>query len=347
MDSTKKISIVVAAYNEEKYIGECLNSLIRQTYNNIEIIVVDDGSSDSTVEKVEKFSKQDSRIKLFSQQNSGLADARNSGIKLATGDYIGFVDGDDFLEADMFEKLVYEAKNENADIVCCSFNGVSEAGKYIRTHKITDERVKFDLKNNASAYYDIFLEGRNGIYSACNKLYNRQLIVEKNVYFEANRRYGEDVDFNLNYSQHAKYVVFIPNSLYNYRATSQSITRGYVKDALYRHLNWLNTIHKYIPNVADDSDRTLKLRKLSAENLLFSVYQEIIYNKTVDLAKFLTKTLEIDEYNRAYQDVTSEMITSKYDRILWRLLKSQKYKSFKLTALFRHNIINIRKSIFR
>ena len=100
-----KISIIVPVYNTEKYLSKCLNSLIKQTYKDIEIIVVNDGSKDKSLEIAKKFAKQDNRIKVFNKENGGLSSARNFGIEKASGEYIGFVDSDDYIKENMFEIL--------------------------------------------------------------------------------------------------------------------------------------------------------------------------------------------------------------------------------------------------
>ena len=116
---TYKVSVIVAAYNIEKYIARCLDSILNQTYKNLEIIVVNDGSSDNTGEIIDKYSEKDIRIKVIHKENSGVSSARNKGLDMSTGDYIGFVDGDDTLETDMYELLVSNAIKNNADISHC------------------------------------------------------------------------------------------------------------------------------------------------------------------------------------------------------------------------------------
>ena len=115
-----KISVVVPVYNVEAYLERCLDSLINQTLSDIEIICVNDGSTDSSPEKLEEFAKKDSRIKIINQENGGLSAARNTGIEAATGEYIGFVDSDDYVDLDFYEKLYNAATSHNADISCTS-----------------------------------------------------------------------------------------------------------------------------------------------------------------------------------------------------------------------------------
>ena len=115
-----KVSVIVPAYNVEGYINDCLESLVNQTLKEIEIIVVNDGSTDRTSEIISKFSAKDSRMKIINQENQGLSAARNNGMQQATGEYIGFVDSDDYIDLDFYEKLYEAAKTNDADISVAS-----------------------------------------------------------------------------------------------------------------------------------------------------------------------------------------------------------------------------------
>ena len=112
----KLVSVIIPAYNIEDYIGRCLDSIISQTYKNLEIIVVDDGSRDYTGEILDNYAKKDRRIKVIHKENGGVSSARNKGIEAAEGDYIGFIDGDDLIEPEMYKTLVDLLEEENADI---------------------------------------------------------------------------------------------------------------------------------------------------------------------------------------------------------------------------------------
>lgn len=126
-----KLSIIVPVYNVEKYLSKCLESLIHQTLQDIEIICVDDGSTDSSLEILKSFAKTDSRIKVFSQKNQGQSAARNLALKHAKGEYLGFVDSDDWVDLDYFEKLYRVAKSSNCDIACAGFKRCSRWKKSI------------------------------------------------------------------------------------------------------------------------------------------------------------------------------------------------------------------------
>ena len=122
-----KVSVIVPVYNVEKYISKCLDSLVNQTLKDIEIIVVNDGSPDNSQKIIDEYVKKyPDKVKSYIKENGGQGSARNYGIELSTGEYIGFVDSDDFVELDMFEKMYNKAKQDNSDIVICGSYNVSE-----------------------------------------------------------------------------------------------------------------------------------------------------------------------------------------------------------------------------
>ena len=143
------ISIIIPAYNIEDYIGTCLDSLLKQTYKNLEIIVVDDGSSDNTGKIVDEYTIKYKNIKVIHKKNAGVSAARNSGLDLASGDYIGFVDGDDTVDEEMFEILINNAIKYDADISHCGYKMVfpSRIDYYHNTGILVEQDNKLGLKD--------------------------------------------------------------------------------------------------------------------------------------------------------------------------------------------------------
>lgn len=165
------LSIIIPAYNIESYIGRCLDSLLNQTYEDLEIIVVDDGSTDNTLSIIKEYCNKDDRITVIHKENEGVSVARLTGMKKAKGEYVGFVDGDDIVEQDMFEFLMNNAKKYNADISHCGYvmdfpDGHSDY--YYNTGKII-------VQNNQRGLKDL-LEGKYIEPGLCNKIYKKKLI---------------------------------------------------------------------------------------------------------------------------------------------------------------------------
>ena len=180
-----KVSVVVPVYNIEAYIGRCLESLLNQDLKEIEIIVVNDGSSDDSPKICKNYARQHVNIKYISQRNQGLSAARNTGINAAKGEYIGFVDGDDFVNTEMFSTLYNNAKVNDVLISCCGCVEYYDNGK---THAQIASGI--NRKYNRNEALDLFLLERYYGVSACNKIYSKKLF--QNVKFPVGRLY-EDI----------------------------------------------------------------------------------------------------------------------------------------------------------
>ncbi|PTT32654.1 glycosyl transferase family 2, partial [Chryseobacterium sp. HMWF028] len=178
-----KVSIIVPVYNVENYLTKCLDSLVKQSISDIEIIVVNDGSRDNSEKIIEGFAqKYPEKIKAFTKENGGLSDARNFGIDKATGDYIGFVDSDDYVTETMFEEMLHLAESHQAKMVICNIQKVDENGKIVqKLTQLPNMPEKIMLDRNFSIFSDIS-------YFACNKLFKKELFhqrrFKKGVHFE-------------------------------------------------------------------------------------------------------------------------------------------------------------------
>lgn len=205
-----KISIIVPIYNGASTIEKCINSILNQTYKNFEILAINDGSIDDTLQLLYKLQKLDNRIKIFTKQNGGVSSARNLGLDKATGDYIEFMDCDDELKPEMFEKLLNAIKTANADLAICNFENNPMFKSYL-TNKV------YDLKNEYDAiriYQETF-----GITTPWNKLFKKETI--KNLRFNESISFTEDEIFNLASFKYIKKIVTISDSLYIYNFGNQ------------------------------------------------------------------------------------------------------------------------------
>ena len=181
-----KISIIVPAFNEEKYIGRCLDSILNQTFSDFEVLCIDDGSTDSTFRILEEYSKRDSKIIPLKNPGKGVSSARNFGIDNSKGKYIGFVDSDDFIQPQMFEFLYRAIVEKNCDISICDF---------IRTNKFITEKFEFNCRKCNYNEFLVYENERSIIISAVwNKLIRKKIISDK-IRFK-NYKYGEDTLFS-------------------------------------------------------------------------------------------------------------------------------------------------------
>ena len=210
------ISIIVAIYNVENYLAKCIESILNQTYSNIEIILVVDGSSDCSLQICEKYGAIDSRIKVICKENGGQSTARNAALDIAKGDYIGFVDGDDWIEPCMYKDLYELSTRENADIVQCGWYIVDEMG-----NKGNPVDAHFLERYSSDAALDELIERTEGHLntSVCTKLFSRKVACESR--FLPVRAY-EDDDYVFKTVAAAKKIVCIDTPLYNYFTRANS-----------------------------------------------------------------------------------------------------------------------------
>ena len=220
------ISVIVPAYNIDTYIGRCLESLMKQTYTNLEIIVVDDGSTDKTGEVIEKYAVMDRRITPIHKKNGGVSSARLTGIDRATGLYIGFVDGDDYVEPEMFEHLLSNAVQYHADIAHCGYKMIFPNGHidyYYNTKKLIMQNNMTGLKDLVSG---VFVEP--GLW---NKLFSKRLFdnLSEHEQIITSVKINEDLLLNYFLFRKAKLSVYEDICPYNYILRQNSAVTSSVK----------------------------------------------------------------------------------------------------------------------
>lgn len=210
------ISIVVPIYKVEKYINTCVESILNQTYTNTEIILVDDGSPDNCGKICDEYKEKDNRIKVIHKENGGLSDARNFGLKDATGKYVVFIDSDDYIEEKYVELLYKAAKENDVPIAQCGINKVDDNGKLIEKTQID----KPTLKNYGQAIEEMCISNWDNVV-VWNKIYLRSLF-DKIEFPKGKIHEDEFTTYKLVYN--AKKIFIIPDCLYNYRLNLNSIT---------------------------------------------------------------------------------------------------------------------------
>lgn len=206
----KKVSIIMPIWNCEKFLNRAVQSVLSQTYKNFELILVDDGSSDNSPKICDEYAKMDERVVVVHKQNGGPSSARNRGLELATGEFIEFVDSDDYLEKDCVESLVKGI--QNCDLAICGFE---EMNKDIEIISFNEDRI-YNLRDDASLFFN-FVK-KKLISTIWNKLYRKDKILNN---FDDSYFIGEDVIFNLKYLQNCDKVSAIAKILYHYDFTNQ------------------------------------------------------------------------------------------------------------------------------
>jgi glycosyltransferase involved in cell wall biosynthesis len=215
----KLISVIVPVYNVSKYLRQCVDSIINQSYKNLEIVLVDDGSTDSSGDLCDEYAKVDSRVKVIHKENGGLSDARNAGLDIATGEYVGFADSDDFIHCDMYRILAMNLEMENADMAI---------GNWKEFHDGDEETLTDSRSGNTQVFLGIetlefLIYGKDGYrisFSVWDRLYKRELINE--FRFPKGKCY-EDVVWSAKVFYKAKKSVYVDRDLYYYRRRDDSI----------------------------------------------------------------------------------------------------------------------------
>lgn len=224
-----KISIIVPVYKVEKYLNKCIDSILNQSYKNIEVILVDDGSPDNCGKICDEYLLKDNRIRVIHKENGGLSSARNAGLDIATGDYIGFVDSDDWIEPKMYETLIENVIKYNAQI---SVGGVvdllEEGNKYTSIKSTFDGNIKIQCLNKEDAMKKFFL----GSWSAWDKIYKRE--VHEKIRFPEGE-INEDEAIAMQILDNCEKIVYTNEVFYNYIKRSDSITTSEFSE---KKLDW-------------------------------------------------------------------------------------------------------------
>ncbi len=272
-----KVSVIVPVYNVEKYINRCIDSVVSQTYKDIELILVDDGTKDNSGIICDERAKQDNRIKVVHKPNGGLGSARNAGIVQATGDYILFLDSDDYIENYTVEKMIEEAKN-GYDIVCCGFDRIDEDTKQIYSREMIS--MPFDtLEINK----DTIIETAFLNPSGWGKLFKKEVI--SNIWFSEDKRAIEDTLFYLEIIPKTKKIKYIKEIMWHYMVRQGSLIMSVTEEkADLFEKNLLEIKRKYNKNNYCDEYMSYLSLQVFIHNCI-SIPSRLYNNKDVDINK--------------------------------------------------------------
>lgn len=219
------VSIIVPIYNAEKYLEKCIESIVNQTYTNIEIILVDDGSPDNSAILCDEYAEKDGRIKVVHKANGGVSSARNAGLDIAQGDYVSFVDADDWIEPNYCSALL-AGRAEDAELVVAETVNIYEDRRVYPQIPISG---RYSLEGLKSDFQKLFSAGL--INTPCAKLYRAETV--DGLRFDESVALGEDILFNLAYMEKCENIVFIPNVIYNYNRMSEDSATKKLKDGYF------------------------------------------------------------------------------------------------------------------
>ena len=240
---TPKVSVIIPIYNIEKYLKECLDSIAHQTLGNIQVLMIDDGSTDSSASICKEYAANYEGFEYYYKENGGTATARNVGLKNAKGEYIGFVDSDDYIEPDMFEKMYSAAKKNDSDIVFCPTRGLDDYTKLEVGH-YDDKAIKFSILPKILPHVVDSGTFRTVDWGNWSRIFRTSIINENNIKFYEGSRRCEDFAFSVECTLHAKsYTVIDEGELYHYRPNENSKSRSYTK-SMWKSIRALMTYMK-------------------------------------------------------------------------------------------------------
>lgn len=233
-----KVSIIIPVYNVEKYLPRCMDSLLNQTLTDIEIILVDDESPDNCPAICDEYAKNDNRVRVIHKKNEGQGYARNAGLETATGEYIAFVDSDDYVELNAYQILYSVAKDSKADAVYFNYQRFNDQGNTWMEEGF-DKKIWYQTEHDIRGLILDMIANppkekndRDINSSACSALFRQDMIKKSGIKFKSEREFacGEDLLFNFDYLIRSSSVVAIPDALYNYRVNQSSYSRAVQPD---------------------------------------------------------------------------------------------------------------------
>lgn len=233
------VSLIIPVYNTEKYLAACIDSVLQQADVSLEIILVDDGSTDSSRSICDDYAQKHDNIKAIHIQNSGPATAKNKGLKLALGNYIALTDSDDKMEPLMLHKMVTAGYEHDADIICCNYKQIDENGNVSHLNSTNKQYVL----NHEEGLIHFF--SKDKIYSQCwTKLYKRQMLADHHIENDPGLRTDEDFIFNIRAFIHAQTTVIVDEPLYEYTHRENSLAHAYFKKNISQYIdNRIKRVH--------------------------------------------------------------------------------------------------------
>lgn len=278
------ISVIIPVYNVDPYLEDCLESIINQEYDNLEIILVDDGSTDRSGLICDEYAEKDKRIKVFHKENGGLSDARNFGLDIATGEYISFIDSDDYILSNYFSYLEQLISADNADIAVCQFIYVDEKGAFC---ELGGDRINETIIGNTNCM-QYFLYSEAIDTTAWRKLFRRSLFINSGISFPKGR-YHEDIFTTYKLIGRCNVIAVGSECLYAYRKRESSIVNSHFSpkrlDAIDGYVECYDYINTYYPQFR------------------FKVSQNIINSIIVYGVKMLNSNVSASQYLSSFQSL--------------------------------------------
>ena len=329
-DKDSLISIVIPIYNAEKYLEECLNSIKNQTYKNIEVIMVNDGSKDDSETICKRFSEDDARFRYFTKVNGGVSSARNLGLDNVKGDYITFIDADDWIAEKHLELLINSIKKTNSDIGVSSYKEFNNKDTYyIRVYTKQEKNLLNFEKMNRDEFLTLFpkLMSTNVCFNnAVSKLFRKDLV--KNLRFDTSIKYGEDLDFYFRLYMNVDSISYVDELTYVYRIHGDSTTSNFNQEHAEQELAIFKQMYEKIQEIGLPSIHYFKkLKKLLGLRMDF-LENKVLLNEYLDFLKNSEGTVTYP--NTLISVVIPIYNVSPYLRLCLESIENQTYPHFEV-----------------
>lgn len=322
------ISIIIPCYNSEKYIDRCILSIINQTYTNWEAILIDDGSTDNTVEIIKKYASEDSRIHLIKQENLGQSVARNVALCKCNFEYVTFIDSDDYIDVKMLEIMINESNN--CDLVICNYyeSLLNKINKVNNFNKNMDDKFKI---------IERILLSTGGV--VWGKLFKLNIIRENSILFDKNIRISEDQIFNVEYLEKVNTFKIVDNNLYYYNIeNNQSLSKKRGIEILNNQLEINRLLNNKLKWIDEYKISSLLSRRLYIH--IYKYFYEEALNKEADFKKYI----EIEE--KIIKEIRNVKLNNILEKIFFKLLLIKKYSVICNIIKLKRIILKIREKIY-
>lgn len=302
-----KVSCILPIYKVEKYLKRCVDSVVNQTFKDIEIILVDDGSPDGCGALCDEYAKKDHRIKVIHKENGGLGYARNSGLEIAVGDYVAFIDSDDYVDSDMVEKLYLECTEKSLDAIFADFYvegncGFTKNPPFQKLYDTAQEIGNFCLD----------LIGSEPSCPSCSKmqvsvwrgLYSLSLIKKFNIKFPSEREFiSEDIVFNLDFLKQASKIEVVPSKFYHYCFNDVSLSNSYRPDRWKKLLGMLDVMAEKGHGLKRNQELKLRLGRTALAYSKIAIHEELSRKKPFfNQIRAIVEILESEKFNYYFHD---------------------------------------------
>lgn len=334
------ISIIIPVYNVEKYLNRCMESVINQSLKNIEIILVDDGSPDNCPQLCDEWAAKDSRIKVVHKNNEGLGLARNTGMQYATGEYLAFIDSDDYVDLRMYEILYEKATALNADIVYCGYkyglkDGTFEDRNDFSQETIFDDKAKIE-EHSMNYFYPI--NSRQMMMSVWHSIYKKDII--KTPFYSEREVVSEDLHFQLSAILNSKKIVYIPDSLYYYCYNGESLSRNFNFKKIYK----IKRLTELLINLYPGREQYVYMFFFKTA----LAFTRITINSKEVVAQEKRALLKELYYNPIWKDIkkaTNKSMYIKHHKLMYALFGRNMFYLFHFILLFDYYFVYRRKQI--